>query len=111
MALKKKYYRLEEAEELRQTFSSWINKLAYVGNGETNILKRIIVKPRRTLKISTSNEKVYSVKFEFINSTKIDAQSFLINNGLCRVAEAYTENRRQNYIHETLKPQAYDGNN
>ncbi|MCE3229300.1 MAG: hypothetical protein K0S32_3851 [Bacteroidetes bacterium] len=87
MKKKKNYYRLEEAEELRQTFSSWINKLAYIDTGETNILKRIIVKPKRSLKIREKNEKMYSVNFEFFNTKKIDALHFLINNGLRAVVD------------------------
>lgn len=79
------YYRLKEAEELKQTYSSWVNKKAHAGNGTFAILKCIKVRPRRSAKTFFEVEKVYSVQFEFENKIKLDAQNFLLNNGLTAV--------------------------
>lgn len=78
----KYYYRLCEAEKLKQTYSSWINKRAHVGDGEYAVLKGIIIKPKRTVKTRVSTENLFIVKFEFLNTKRIDAWLFLKNNGL-----------------------------
>ncbi len=75
------YYKFEEAQELKQTFSSWINKTAHIGNGRQDVLKRTIITPRRIQNV-LKKEKFYIVKFEFTNNNKVDAHSFLMNNGL-----------------------------
>lgn len=76
------YYRLCDAEKLKQTYSSWINKEAHIGAGEIGILRRIIIKSKRSFKIMPGSENLFSVKFEFNNSKKLDAFIFLKNNGL-----------------------------
>jgi hypothetical protein len=76
------YYRLCEAEKLKQTYSSWINKEAHIGAGEIGILKKIHIKAKRTSKAVTTAENLFTVKFEFENSLKLDAFIFLKNNGL-----------------------------
>lgn len=76
------YYRLCEAEKLRETYSSWINKEAHIGAGEIGILKKIHIKPTRAVKDNPDTESLFSVKFEFANARKLDAFLFLKNNGL-----------------------------
>ncbi len=76
------YYSLADAEKLKQTYSSWINKEAHIGAGEIGVLKRIDIKPKRPFTIIPNSENLFSVKFEFLNSKKLDAFLFLKNNGL-----------------------------
>jgi hypothetical protein len=97
------YYRLCEAEKLKQTYSSWINKKAHLGNGHFEILKRIIIKPKRTVKLQPPPENLFIVKFEFINAKKLDAWLFLKNNGL--TSETFHSNEK-----ETLKTQVNSSN-
>jgi hypothetical protein len=85
MARRKYYYNLHEAEELKQTFSSWINKVAHIGNGQISILKEIKIRPKRTLFKQDPASQVYHVEFQFINAKKIDASHFLITNGLTNI--------------------------
>lgn len=82
MAQKKYYFNLQEAEEIKQTFLSWINKVAHVGNGQISILKDIIIKPRRTMFRQEPDRQLYHVEFQFINSKSVDASHFLMSNGL-----------------------------
>jgi hypothetical protein len=82
MAQKKYYFNLQEAEELKQTFLSWINKVAHIGNGQISILKEIIIKPRKSMFRQAPEHQLYHVEFQFINSKTIDASHFLISNRL-----------------------------
>lgn len=75
------YYRLCEAEKLKQTYSSWIDKDAHFGAGQIEVLKQIIIKPKRSSKVK-SVENLFTVKFEFKNAETLDAFEFLSNNGL-----------------------------
>jgi len=86
MARAGNYYRFKEAEELKQTYSSWINKMAHSGDGRFAVLKCIIIKPKRSDKLFYDAEKVYTVHFEFENDIKLEALNFLLNNGLNTVA-------------------------
>lgn len=96
MARRKFYYKLEEAEELRQTFTSWINKVAHVGNGQLSILKDIVIKPKRTFFRQPEELKTFYVEFHFNNAKAIDASHFLISNGL-KSAFPQTTNLRVAY--------------
>lgn len=97
MARRKFYYKLEEAEELKQTFTSWINKMAHVGNGQLSILKDIIIKPKRTFFRQPQELKTYYVEFRFNNSKAIDASHFLISNGLNNAFRQTTTNLKVAY--------------
>jgi hypothetical protein len=74
------YYRLEEAEKIKETYNSWIGKEAHIGKGLTGKLKSIIIKPKQKLNIR--EEKLYSVEFEFNTNRKFSAHEFLFHNGL-----------------------------
>jgi hypothetical protein len=75
------YYSLEEAEEVRQTYSSWIGKKAYTLSGIQEILKNISIKPGRII----SGEKTrhgFFVDFEFDNGGQCGSYEFMSRNGL-----------------------------
>ncbi len=74
----KHHFKLEDAENLKQTYSSWIGKPAHVGNGESDILKEITITPKDQMSLARKN---YFVQFEFVNA-KLHAIEFLKNNGL-----------------------------
>lgn len=74
----KYHFKLEDAENLKQTYSSWIGKPAHVGNGASDILKEITITPKNSMSLA---RKSYAVQFEFINA-KLHAIEFLKNNGL-----------------------------
>lgn len=82
MAQRKFYYRHEDAEHLKQTFESWIDKTAQAGNGEISVLKNISVKPKRNIFKQDIALQTYSVEFHFRNSKTIDSSHFLLVNGL-----------------------------
>jgi hypothetical protein len=71
-------FKLEDAETIKQTYSSWIGKPAHVGNGESDILKKITIVPKNVVSLARKN---YFVKFEFSHA-KLHAIEFLKNNGL-----------------------------
>jgi len=75
-------YTKEEAEELRHIYSCWLNKAAHAGNGCIDILTSIAVKQKRIPKAQVKNNKKYTVEFEFAHAKKINAVSFLSNNGI-----------------------------
>ncbi|MGZ3884360.1 MAG: hypothetical protein ACXVPQ_11075 [Bacteroidia bacterium] len=79
------YFRLPEANELKQTYSSWIGKKAYVGGGKMETLKDIIIKPSKDIIVFGKSEKGHAVYFEFENKKRLSAYSFLIVNGLTPV--------------------------
>lgn len=81
MATEQYFYRLCEAEKIKQTYSSWINKRAHLGKGQFEILKTISVNAAQARK-QAGEDALFSVKFEFWNGQKIDAWHFLKNNGL-----------------------------
>lgn len=85
------YYTLLEAEKLKQTYSSWINKKAHLSEGAFEILKRITIKPAPIATDSQHTDLLHSVHFEFTNSRKVDANMFLINNGLSANTEKITQ--------------------
>lgn len=82
MAQKRYYYKLQEAEELKQTFSSWVNKVAHIGNGQLSVLKEIVIKPKKVILQQPPELQTYNVEFRFTNSRVLDAGHFLMTNGL-----------------------------
>jgi hypothetical protein len=76
------YYRLAEAEEIKKAYSSWVGKLAHIGNGKIETLKQIVIRPAREMMIFGKKEKAYKVFFEFENKKCFSAYAFMINNGL-----------------------------
>jgi hypothetical protein len=82
---KMRYYKFEEADSLKQTFSSWIGKLAHTGGGKVDILENISIRPKESRSLSKSATEAYVVQFEFKNSGNVNAFEFLKNNGLSPV--------------------------
>jgi hypothetical protein len=82
MERKDMYYSLREAEEIKQTFSSWIGKKAYTVCGKQEVLKNIIIKP---VHLAANRLKVnFSIDFEFENRNVCASTEFLSVNGLMR---------------------------
>ncbi|MBA3663231.1 MAG: hypothetical protein H0W61_03360 [Bacteroidetes bacterium] len=83
MARARYYYRLCEAEKIKQTYSSWIHKRAHIGGGQFDVLKKISIKPKRSQRAEKiASDNLFIVRFEFVNTRPLDAWLFLINNGL-----------------------------
>jgi hypothetical protein len=76
------YYRLDQAEEIIQTYSSWIGKPAHIGRGLKETLKAIKVQEKRAPRNLKGSQKLYRVEFEFTNEKKFSAHEFLFHNGL-----------------------------
>lgn len=76
------YYKLEEAEQIMQNYSSWIGKEAHVGKGTKGVLQSITIKPKRVTGLGTKTEKVYKVEFEFESNRRFSAFEFLFHNSL-----------------------------
>lgn len=74
-------YKWEDAEILKQTYSSWIGKPAHVGKGESDILTKITIKARKKITLFENAEVNYHVQFVF-TKYKLNAPDFLKNNGL-----------------------------
>jgi len=74
------YYKLEEAEQIRQNYSSWIGKEAHVGKGNKGVLMSITIKPKREPKQVKKQQRVYKVEFEFEAKRKFSAFEFLFHN-------------------------------
>jgi hypothetical protein len=92
MAQRKYYYQQKEAEHLKQTFQSWINKTAQAGNGEVSILRNISIKPKKTIFKQDASLQTYSVEFQFTNSKTIDSSHFLLINGLSNLTPRSSDN-------------------
>lgn len=75
------YYKLNEAEEIKQTYSSWVGKKAHAGKGILATLTDIIIKEKRS-RDKIQAEKNYRVIFEFENKKKFAAHEFLKINSL-----------------------------
>jgi hypothetical protein len=76
------YYTLAEAEEIRQTYSSWVGKTAHIGAGSHELLKNISI---RSNSDNFPNGKSLVVEFEFENGRTFSAYEFSVNNGLVPV--------------------------
>lgn len=70
------YYKLEEAEQLKQTYTSWIGREAHVGKGEKQTLQSIKILSFR------SPMTAYRVEFIFANGQSLNTAEFLFRNGL-----------------------------
>jgi hypothetical protein len=77
------YYKLEQAEEIKQTYHSWVGKHAHVGMGVTDTLKSIRIKPKK-VKNPRASTKLFIVEFEFDSNVTFSAHEFLFYNGLMR---------------------------
>ncbi len=75
------YYKLEEAEKLKETYSSWIGKQAHIGKGVKDTLQAITIKPKRGLGQYDAN-KIYKVEFQFGTKKRFSAHEFLFHNSL-----------------------------
>lgn len=89
------YLKIEEAEELKKAYSSWIGKKAHVGKGETDTLLAIHVKPKNNLNTGRPAEQLYRVEFEFVNKKRFSAIEFLFYNSLI-LGQAYSGVIRRN---------------
>jgi hypothetical protein len=78
------YFRIEEAEELKKMYSSWIGKRAHIGKGRTDTLKAIVIKPKSD-SLPQKNKELYMIEFEFQNRVKFSARQFLSHNSLMQV--------------------------
>jgi hypothetical protein len=96
MAQRKYYYRYEDAEQLKQTFQSWVNKVAQTGNGEFSVLKNIDIKQKKTIFQQDPSLQTYSVEFQFVNSKAIDSSHFFLVNGLNNVIPNKPANKSSN---------------
>jgi len=80
MAQRRYYYTLNEAQQLKQRLSLWINRSAHLGNGEYSIVTEITILPRKTLFKQDPEHQTFYLEFRFVNSKKIDASHFLLCN-------------------------------
>lgn len=76
------YYTLAEAEEIRQTYASWVGKTAHIGAGSHELLKNISI---RSNSDDPLNGESFLVEFEFENGRSFSAYEFSVNNGLVPV--------------------------
>jgi hypothetical protein len=75
------YLTIEQAEELRRKYNSWIGKNAHIGKGVTDTLLGIHLVPKIHYK-ETEAERLYRIEFEFRNQKRYSAAEFLFYNGL-----------------------------
>jgi hypothetical protein len=111
MAQRKFYYKHEDAEHLKQTFESWINKTAQAGKGEVSVLKTINIKPKKTIFKQDASLQTYSVEFQFTNEKAIDSSHFLLVNGLTNMVPGkmnsnsdYNQNSNRDYNQNNHNP-------
>ena len=78
------YYNLEKAEEIRQTYLSWIGKKAHVGNGISATLENITIRAKKEMNPRNSTDELYKVEFQFENKKCFSAHEFLFNNCLLK---------------------------
>jgi hypothetical protein len=76
------HYTLEDAEEIKKAYSSWIGKKAHIGGGSHKVLQEIVI---RVSKNDNSSERSYTVEFRFDDNRVFGAYEFGINNGLVPV--------------------------
>ncbi|MBA3663098.1 MAG: hypothetical protein H0W61_02680 [Bacteroidetes bacterium] len=74
-------YKKEEAQNLKNTYTSWIGRDAHTGNGKKKILKDINISQDKLLEPLTDSA-VYKVDFIFEGNTVLDAYEFLSYNSL-----------------------------
>lgn len=89
------YYKIEEAEEFKQRFSSWIGKRTHIGGGVTETLKAIVITPKRILKPTHHNQKLFKIEFKFENRKRLSAYEFLFYNALLSFQNNSEEQRNR----------------
>jgi hypothetical protein len=95
------YYKLEEAEELKRLYSSWIGKKAHIGSGKTAMLKSILIKEKRNFSPLRKEEDLYRVVFEFDTGHRLSGHEFLFFNGF--IFSFASGNRNQDITPNTGK--------
>jgi hypothetical protein len=75
------YHTLSEAQEIRQTYSSWIGKKAHIGMGKQEMLRTIDLKAGRSIVVGGSIEQGYYLEFIFESKT-LNVYEFTVGNGL-----------------------------
>lgn len=93
------HFKLPEANELKQTYSSWIGKKAYMTDGKMETLQSITVRPSGDISIRGQHEKGYVVDFEFANKKRLSANEFLEANGLAPVHHSFGSSSGENSRH------------
>jgi hypothetical protein len=81
------YYKLREAEMIRNKYMSWIGREAHIGGGRTAILKSISIKLKKGKAGENTVEDLFKVEFEFAENKKFSAYEFFYCNSL---PELYT---------------------
>lgn len=75
------YFKREEAERLKDTYSSWIGKQAHTGKGKKQVLININIVQRKLYKGSRDASN-YRIEFLFDNNVTLSAYEFLFYNSL-----------------------------
>jgi hypothetical protein len=76
------YFNLEQAESIKNTYSSWVGRKAHIGNGYTSVLTDIQIKQKREFRAFRTSERLYSIQFYFEGGQKFHADDFFLHNGL-----------------------------
>jgi hypothetical protein len=76
------YYRLEDAQQIKSTFASWIGKQAHIGNGRVETLKAIAIRPKRQIRSISKSREFFKVEFEFEGEKKFSVHEFIFHNSL-----------------------------
>jgi hypothetical protein len=87
------YFKLEDAEHMRKTYSSWIGKEAHTGKGKKQTLTGINIIQRRLHK-PLAQDAIYKIEFIFDGQKKLSAYEFLFYNSLVNVAQAQNHEAR-----------------
>jgi hypothetical protein len=75
------YHTFSEAQEIKQTYSSWIGKKAHTGMGQQELLRDITLKSGNTVSVGEHPDQAYYLEFVFENKV-LNVYEFTVGNGL-----------------------------
>jgi hypothetical protein len=99
------YHTLPEAQEIKQTYSSWIGKKSHIGMGRQEVLKDITLKPGKPISVGESVEPGYYLEFVFENKV-LNVYEFTVSNGLMPITGTLSFAELREQIRKVLNPPA-----
>jgi hypothetical protein len=102
------YHTLNEAQEIKQTFASWIGKKVHIGKGKLELLKAILINSRIMIRTSERSENGFYLEFVFENS-KLNVYEFTICNGLLPITGTLSVSElkaNQTTLNSNIEPNA-----
>jgi hypothetical protein len=103
------YHTYTEAQEIRQSYLSWIGKKAHIGMGRQEVLKDIAVKIGNAISVGEKPEQAYYLEFAFENKV-LNVYEFTVGNGLMPITGTLSFAELKQHVKPSWDGSAYSQN-